>query len=218
MIAQPGQEPGQHRQQRHALAVDLDPEIEREPPAAALLDLGGPLAAAVDDAIAKAVLDLDPPAFAFELRHGVINEARPVAAAIEKGKRDSTAVLGSGAEGLDRAQPERLQPVLRRPLGGEIAAADDDAAVLDLALLARRVVATDQDVAIGKAEQCDVDPLLPILPPAPPNSSGGAARLASIKCRNRRIVPDLLDEVGPRLRQHEVGQVALDESRGVPSA
>ena len=111
--AQPGQEPGQHRQQRHPLAVDFDPEIEREPPAAVFLDLGRPLAAAVDDPVAEAVLDVDPPTLALELRHRVINKARPVASAIQKAEGNSAGVLGSRAEGLDGAQPERCEPVLR---------------------------------------------------------------------------------------------------------
>ena len=64
-IAQPGEQRAQHGQQGHALAVDLDPEIEREPPPAALLQFGGPFARAIDDAMAETVLEFDPPAFAF---------------------------------------------------------------------------------------------------------------------------------------------------------
>src|SRR6516162_257858 len=100
--AQPRQQPGQYRQQRHPLAIDFDPEIEREPPAADFLDLGRPFPAAVDDPVAEAVLDLDPPALAFELRHGVVDKARPVASSIEKSERNSTTVGGGGAKSLDR--------------------------------------------------------------------------------------------------------------------
>src|SRR6516162_11926130 len=163
--AQPRQQPGQYRQQRHPLAVDFDPEIEREPPAAAFLDFGRPLARAVDDPVAEAVLDLDPPALAFELRHRVVNKARPVTSSIDKGKRNSTTVCGGGAESLDRAQPKRLQPILRRTLGRGIAAADHDTAVLDLAVLARRVLATNHGVAIEVAEDRNIDPLFPIFSP-----------------------------------------------------
>src|SRR6267142_6464796 len=119
-VAQASQQCGQHRQQRHPLAVDLDPEIERKPPpAAALLDLGGPLAAAVDNAMAEGVLDIDPPALAFELRHRLVDKAGPVASAIRKAQGNSTGIPASGGESLDSAQPKRLQPILRRPLGGE---------------------------------------------------------------------------------------------------
>src|SRR6266481_7663018 len=104
-VAQASQQCGQHRQQRHPLAVDLDPEIERKPPAAtAVLDLGGPLAAAVDNAMAEGVLDLYLPAFAFELRHRLVDKAGPVAPAIGKAKGNSTGLPAGDGEGVDGAQ------------------------------------------------------------------------------------------------------------------
>ena len=160
--------------------------------------------------MAEAVLDIKPPALAFELRHRVVDKTRPVAAAIDKGKRGSTPVHRAGVKGFDRAQPESLQPILCRPLGGRVAAANHDAAVLDLALLARRVVATDHGVAIGEGEQGDVDPLLPILAPNLPIVAA-ARPIGERQCRNRRVVPDLLDEVGPWRRQHEVRQIAFEQ-------
>src|ERR1700730_6507712 len=147
-VAQARQQCGQHRQQRHPLAIDLDPEIERKPPAAtAFLDLGGPLAAAVDDAMAEGVLDIDPPVLAFELRHRLVDKAGPVAAAVRKAEGNSTGLTAGGGEGVDSAQPQSLQPILRRLLGSEVAAADDDATVLDLALLARHLLGSNQGVA-----------------------------------------------------------------------
>src|ERR1700730_17077667 len=168
-VVQARQQCGQHRQQRHPLAIDLDPEIERKPPAAAaFLDLGGPLAAAVDDAMAEGVLDIDPPALAFEPRHGLVDKAGPVAAAVEKAEGNSTGIPASGGKSLDRAQAESLQPVLRRPLGGEVSAADDDPAVLAPAGVARRLHGSNQGIAIEVAEQCDIDPILQILCPGLP--------------------------------------------------
>ncbi len=62
----------QHRQQRHPLAVDLDAEIERKPPVPSLGHGSRPVAAAIDDAVAKPVLELDLPAVGFELRHHLV--------------------------------------------------------------------------------------------------------------------------------------------------
>src|SRR6516165_10529062 len=208
--AQPRQQPGQYRQQRHPLAVDFDPEIEREPPTAAFLDFGGPLAAAVDDTVAEAVLDLDPPALAFELRHRVVDKAWPVASSIKKGERNSTTVRGGGAESLDRAQPKRLQPILRRPFGRGIATADDNPPPLDLALLAQRVLATNHGVAIEVAEDRNIDPLFPIFSPNLPIVSA-AWTIGEHQCRHWRIFPNLLDQVGSRLWHCEIGQVARDQ-------
>src|SRR5215813_10053584 len=101
----------------------------------------------------EGVLDADPPALAFELGHNLVDKTRPVASAIEKAEWNSTAIPAGGGERLDSAQPEGLQSVLRRPLGSEVAAADDYAAVLDLALLARHLVGGDQAIAIEVAEQ-----------------------------------------------------------------
>ena len=63
-------------------------------------------------------------------------------------------------ESIDSAQSERRKPVLRRALGGEVAAADDNTPVLDLALLARGLLSSDQGIAIEVAEQGDIDPFL----------------------------------------------------------
>ena len=106
--------------------------------------------------------------------------------------------------------PNACQPVLRRLLGGGVAAANDDATVLDPALLAQRVVGIDQGATIGVAEQCDIDPLVPILPPLLPIVPAALA-IGEHQGRNRRIIADLLDQVGPWPRQHEIGQVALDQ-------
>ena len=112
-IAQTRQQPGQHRQQRDALPVDLDAEIEREPPPAAFRDPGRPFATAIDDSVAKAVLDLDPPALALELRQPVMDKARPVVRSLDKAKGDLTTVADTG--GLERVQPEFLQPPFALP-------------------------------------------------------------------------------------------------------
>src|SRR6267143_3286076 len=107
-VAQASQQCSKHRQQCHPLPIDLDPEIERKPPAAAaLLDLGGPLAAAVDNAMAEGVLDIDPPALALELRHRLVDKAGPVASAVGKAEGNSTGLPAGGGEGVDSAQPER---------------------------------------------------------------------------------------------------------------
>src|SRR4029077_9816809 len=113
------------------------------------------------------------PALAFELRDRLVDKAGPVAAAVGKAEGDSTGLTSGGGEGVDRAQPQNLQPILRPPLGGKVAAADDDPAVLDLALLARNLLSSDQGIAIEVTEQRDIDPFLqilcpyfPIIPPA----------------------------------------------------
>jgi hypothetical protein len=209
-IAKPIQECRQHRQQRHPLSVHVDPEIEREPPAAALLDFGRPFATAVDDAVTGAVLDLDPPALALELRYGIVNEARPIASSVGKAERYSTTIRAGGAERVEVAQTERLQPVTRCSLGGKIPAADDDPALFDPTQLARGVIGINRAAAINIAEQCNIDPLVPILPPELPIIPAALA-IGEQQCRYRRLLPDLLDQVGSRPRQGEIGQVALDQ-------
>src|SRR6266478_9073060 len=149
------------------------------------------------------LFDLNPPALAFELRHHLVDKARPVAAAVGKAEWNSTALPAGGGEGVDSAQTEGLKPVLRQPLGGEVAAADDDAPVLDLALLARRLLSSDQGIAIEVAEQGDIDPFLQILCPYLPIISAALA-IGEQERRNRRLLPDLLDQIGSRRRQGEV--------------
>ena len=110
-IAQPGKQRAQHGQQSHALALHDNPEIEREPPPAALLQLGAPLARAIDDAMAKTVLEFDPPTFTLELRHGFVYKIRPVPLPLGKTEGNSVLVAILRFERLDGLQPEFLQPL-----------------------------------------------------------------------------------------------------------
>src|SRR5262249_40969753 len=161
-------------------------------------DLGGPFAAGIDDTPAEAVFDLDPPALAFELRHGVVNKARPVASPIGKPEGNSTAVCTGRAERVEVAQAERFQSILRPPLGAR--AADTDPTILDPAQLARRVIGIYQAAAIDIAEQCDIDLLVPILPPVFPIIPAALA-IGEQQGRDGRLIPDFLDQVGSRSRQ-----------------
>ena len=76
-VAHPAQQRGQHRQQRHPLAVKLDAEIERKPPAASLVQRRIPIAAAIDDARPEIRVDFDAPAIPLQRRHGVVNKSGP---------------------------------------------------------------------------------------------------------------------------------------------
>ena len=77
-IAHAAQQRGQHRQQRHPLAIDLDAEIERKPPPASLAQGGLPIAAAIDDARPELRLDLDAPAVLLQRGYGVDRQNRPM--------------------------------------------------------------------------------------------------------------------------------------------
>ena len=149
--------------------------------------------------MAEGVLDIDLPTLAFELRHRLVDEAGPVAAAVWVAEGNSAGFPAGGGESIDSAQSERRKPVLRRALGGEVAAADDNTPVLDLALLARGLLSSDQGIAIEVAEQGDIDPFLQLLCPYLPIISAALA-IGEQQRRNRRLIPDFLDQVGSRLR------------------
>src|SRR5271170_6885486 len=98
LLRQLPHERGQHRQQRHPLATHIDAQIEREPPAAAFGYRGRPLAAAVHDAMAKAVLELDPPTLGFERRYRFVDEARPSCRILVQTQREIGAIAAAFAE------------------------------------------------------------------------------------------------------------------------
>ena len=68
---------GQDRQQSHPLALDLDPELEREPPATAVVEAGLPVAAGLDDTMAELGRQLDAPALGAQQRQVAMDEAVP---------------------------------------------------------------------------------------------------------------------------------------------
>src|SRR5918998_1051016 len=91
-IAHATQQRGQHRQQWHPLAVDLDAEIERKPPAASLAQRGVPIAAAVDDAGPELRVDLDLPAVLPQHGHGVVNKIGPRRRVMVEAEREQPAL------------------------------------------------------------------------------------------------------------------------------
>src|SRR5437660_12276162 len=115
----------------------------------------------------KAFLEFNPPAFALELRHRVINKARPVLSPLWKPEGNSTGVAGTGFECLEGVQSENLQAFARRALGDPVAAAHDDATVLEAALLIPRAVWIDHRAAVAEAQQCQIDALIPAIRPHP---------------------------------------------------
>ena len=96
----------QHGQQGDALAFDLDAKVERKPPAALVLDLGLPVAVGADHAMAKTLVDNDPPPLGGQFGHHVMHESRP-----GEGVRRAEQAVGARVWHQREGQPAAIEPL-----------------------------------------------------------------------------------------------------------
>ena len=190
------------------------PEIERKPPAAIVFEtVGAPVAAAVDDAVAEAVLEFYAPALAHEQRHRLVDKARPFLVAFRKAEGE---LAGVRLEPLERLQPQSLQPSLGRTLGRGIAVLNNDFAADNGAQFARRRRRLDQGAAIVVGEQRDIDRRIPVARQHPPIAPHPRAA-GNDQHRHRRVRTHLLDQIDARARQRQPRQFAFEGARPRPT-
>src|ERR1700757_190437 len=158
--------------------------------------------------MAKAFLAFDPPALAPELRHRIKSKAEPLLRLLHEAIGNPTGVTRMHLERPKRLQPEPLETLTRRALSPAIAAANDDATILEGAQLAPRVVRINQSAAVKEAEHRQIDTLRPVCELRPPITPASLA-IDEHEARNGRIFPDFLDKVAARLRQSHARQFAL---------
>ena len=183
----------------HPLAVDLDAEIERKPPAASLGYRRVPVAVAGDDARPEIRVDLDAPAIPLQRRHGVVNKAGPRRRVVIEAEREQLALAFHLREVGRRQQPGCGEPPVKGGFRRIMPPPHDDAPVLDMAQLGGRRGRVDDLAVVLVAEEGDVDAIV---------AAAGAERVAvgalagrEAQHRHRRLAADFLDQFGPRRRQ-----------------
>ncbi len=173
LLGRPMEEIEQHRQQGHALAVDLDADIDLEPVDAAVVDLDAPAIARAHDPVGIAGIERDPPALGGEARQVAVIELDPMQAdvvllvllegeVLAGGLRREAAEAGR-AQGL---QPELVDPLDELHLGDRVARHDHQAVVDHVVDLAAAVLPADLEARIveGHLGERQVDLLLLALP------------------------------------------------------
>jgi hypothetical protein len=148
------------RQQRHALAFDIDTHVERKPPILAIGDVGLPFAPGFDGPCPEIAGDFDLPARGFERRQASRNKLLPalgqVAAVEQKDVRTAHAAFGGKPHHRETAS---AQPIECGRLPGTVATVKDGAVGITgelpfvLQVDARLVI----DFAIKKAKLGDID-------------------------------------------------------------
>src|SRR6516162_11689421 len=144
------------RQQRHTLAVDIDPHVERKPSVPGIGDVGLPFAPGFDEPCPELGGDFDAPARVFERRQRSRNKLLPalaqVAAFEQKDARAGRAAVGG--------KPYHRKTALSQPiecgcLAGTIATVKDVGARItgELPL----VFQVDACLAIQKTKLRDID-------------------------------------------------------------